>query len=150
MFSAPLLEGIWRTDGNEHFVLSLKSGHESRVHEHLAPLVGQMVQVASHHVPSPPTPMDPSLWVNIKASGKLSLDADTGIYTVLAFDGSKTELDFSVFHGHCARFLGVTTQMAEQMRDTVTASGLADMVEGLTKEAGKLQELLENLTPGEK
>ena len=150
MFSAPLLEGIWITDGSEHYVLNPVTGKGTRVHEVLASLVDQEVQAAFHHIPTPPTPMgDPSKWINIKASGTMRFDADTGVYTVLSFEGSKTVFDFSLVHGHCARFLGVTTKIAEQMRETVDAAGIADMVKGLTAQAEQLRGLLNNLPTGD-
>lgn len=146
-FHAHIFEGVFGTlesDGAlQHWVQT--SEGDRRVDDVLVELVGRTVQVAAHHLPQPPTPMDPRQWKNLTAMGQLGHVPERGVFTVTGFDGSVVELDLMDFCGHAARVLVATTDAVELARDVVVEAGLSDKVEGLGREAEALQGLLASL-----
>lgn len=148
-FHAYIFEGVFGTlqsDGVIQHWVQTPEGEDQRIDEKLTELVGRTVQIAAHHLPTPPTPKDPSKWRQIVVSGQLGHDPERGVYTITGFDGSTTELDLMIFCGCAARVLVATTDAIEQARDVVVDAGLADRVEGLGKTATDLQSLLGELT----
>lgn len=146
-FQALLFEGVFDTrqvgDEIQHWVQ--RPDGEQHIDPQLVELVGRVVQVAAHHIPKPPTPMDPSSWANIVANGVLAHDPQLGIYGITAFNGEVTVLDPAIFDGCHARVVAATADAIEQARDVVAAAGLADEIEGLGQTAAGLQGLLDDL-----
>jgi hypothetical protein len=136
-FQVHIFEGVFGTFEAE--------GKERRVDAVLTHLVGRSVQLAAHHLPTPPTPKDPNQWLNIVAAGTLTHDPESGRFTVTQFDGTAVDVDLMAFCGCAARVLVATTDAIEHARDVVMQTGAMDNVEGLGKQADKLRSLMDDL-----
>lgn len=143
-FQALLLEGTYSKRNDQLIVLDL-TGREQDFWQMVSPFLGEEVQMAAHHLCVPPTPADPSRWINVHGTGHLSLDKETGHLLLTAFDGSVQRFNPDEFDGCYARFLCATTLTAERMRDIVTASGAAESVAGLGRRVEDLKHLLKTV-----
>lgn len=144
-FKAVLLEGVFVKAPDGSWKVRQAGNPEQDVQQVLGDLEGQMVQLSAHHLPVPPTPNDPSKWINVAGAGHLKLTEDT--LEVVSFDGSKHVVDLAEFEGCYARIVAASLQTVEQMRDLVEKSGMADQIEGLGKRAEELRNLMKSISP---
>lgn len=162
-FHALLLEGVFNL-GVDFSCYTSESTKD--VAETLRPFLGQRVRVAAHHLPlrldstrwgcgsclwqdgqagAGPCPAGhatrPSWLYNVSVEGVLEPTDDLD-WRVVGFDGTVTNLELRrMMPGHVGRILAATVLSVEQMRDALSASGLAGAVESL----GSLQDVLGRL-----